>query len=123
MANRMIFGIVFFNVVVVSVLVWVSAAHLAPIYPTAAIVCPMLLVANYLFFRRRGDRQMTTTPPNKSISLKLGKFVAIVFTANVILQIILFIIEPNARTVSQVLIGALLAGLLWTFVYRQSSSP
>ena len=74
---------------------------------------------NFLFLRRKGDHQMGTAPPTKSLALKLGKFVAIVFTANVVLQIILFTMEPNARTISQVLIAALLSGLFWAFVYRQ----
>jgi hypothetical protein len=121
--NKNVVNIVLFNAIAMLTLLWFSSTRGVPIYPSVVVVTSLLLIVDFLALWRRGDRRERNSRTNNLRMLMLGKFMAIVFTANVFLQVILFIMEPNARTFSQIFVAALLAGLFWALVYRETHPP
>ena len=114
-----ILGIVILDVVVVSLLSWLTVVHAVPLYPTALIVYLALFVVNFLIIWRASRRQMNL-PTKESRIPKLAWFGVAAFTIACIVQLVYWIREPDIRSTTQAIIGILLAGYAWFLVYRVS---
>ena len=114
-----IFWMVVLDVVVISLLSWLTVAHGVPLYPTAVIVYPALFVINFLIVWSASHRE--TEPPTKGIRIsKLAWFGVAAFTVSCVVQIVYWVREPDIRSTTQAIIGIVLAGFAWFLVYRVS---
>jgi hypothetical protein len=107
--------------VIVGVLTLLIAVHALPLYPTALIAYPALLVANAMIIWTASHRRKGPATKGTRIS-KLALFGATAFTVGCIVQIVYWIIEPNLRSTIQVAIGTLLAAYAWFLVHRLSKA-
>src|SRR5215467_13652805 len=103
---------VVFDSVVLLLLIWLIAIQKLPVFGTALVVYPFLLIANFVFVRRivlRTDIPLTSSYRK----LKVPIFGAIVFTVACVVPIIYWVKEPDVRSTVQVAIGLLLSSYVW----------
>lgn len=109
---KRIFLMVVFDSIILLLLIWLIAIQKLPILPTALVVYPFLLIANFVFVRR------IVIPSTSSYrKFKVPIFGAIVFTVACAVQIMFWVKEPDVRSTVQVAIGLLLSSYVWFVVH------
>lgn len=114
---RPILCVVGLDVIVISVLSWLTVDHAVPLYPTALIVYPTLFVINLVIVWHAARQR--NSPPTTDIRIsKLAWFGVVAFTVGCVVQTVYWIKEPDTRSTTQAIVGFFIAGFAWFLVYR-----